>query len=288
LVDDSQVDTSNPFVFKEEHQESKSHAQNPHLNYKNGSGKSGFLSSTPKEDKASTRVYEPSLIVQEEGNSFSSMCKSKKQTKSLRKEGRDKKKQQTVAFMNIYSHRTNNPQSPVLKGTDTFRPRNGDYDSMKYYLLSSSSEVFKNPEFAQFEKVDSDTDYSMLVKRLMNRSDKYGTSIKHRKDVVNKKILRSFRKFISACFKVKNKKPSKITKPFDTLKQELVVDAQKIGLYTPVNSKENSEEFEEFICWLAMNKMTQLAKSKFDYNNEAIMLLSDILEKYSHSKLAKI
>mmetsp|Transcript_9354 Transcript_9354/g.10577 ORF Transcript_9354/g.10577 Transcript_9354/m.10577 type:complete len:108 (+) Transcript_9354:237-560(+) len=48
---------------------------------------------------------------------------------------------------------------------------------------------------------------------------------------------------------------------------------------------DKSADFKEFVCWMAISKMTHRAKPLFNYNNETIRTLSDILSNYSHSKL---
>lgn len=140
----------------------------------------------------------------------------------------------------------------------------------------------------QFKNYESDHEHSSSVGLLLNGSNHYGAELKHRKDVVNKKMVRTFKKFMTQCFSSRNKRPSKIKIPFATLKQQLLDDAEELGLYNPRNTEENSEDFKELVCWLAMRKMNKMTKGLFNYKNEAIRLLSDVLVKYSHSKLEKV
>ncbi|CAI2380882.1 unnamed protein product [Moneuplotes crassus] len=140
----------------------------------------------------------------------------------------------------------------------------------------------------QFQNYESEHERSTFVSLLLNESNHYGAELKHRKDVVNKKMVRAFKKFMTECFSSRNKRPSKIKIPFEALKQQLLDDAQELELYNPTNMEENSEDFKELVCWLAMRKMTKLTKGLFNYKNGAIRLLSDILVKYSHSKLEKV
>mmetsp|Transcript_17622 Transcript_17622/g.15539 ORF Transcript_17622/g.15539 Transcript_17622/m.15539 type:complete len:94 (+) Transcript_17622:746-1027(+) len=69
------------------------------------------------------------------------------------------------------------------------------------------------------------------------------------------------------------------------VKEDLVSEAVQIGLLNPNNSEENTEEFKEFICWMAMAKVTTRTKKLFCYKNISIKNLSEVLTSYSHNKL---
>mmetsp|Transcript_23597 Transcript_23597/g.26209 ORF Transcript_23597/g.26209 Transcript_23597/m.26209 type:complete len:107 (+) Transcript_23597:377-697(+) len=49
-------------------------------------------------------------------------------------------------------------------------------------------------------QVDSYINYSSLVDNILDRTGQYGQDLSCRKDVLNKKILRAFRKFIANSF----------------------------------------------------------------------------------------
>mmetsp|Transcript_25945 Transcript_25945/g.22983 ORF Transcript_25945/g.22983 Transcript_25945/m.22983 type:complete len:243 (+) Transcript_25945:202-930(+) len=138
---------------------------------------------------------------------------------------------------------------------------------------------------AEKENIESNEsqNYSVLVDSLLNLSRKTCISLPCRKDVVNKKILRAFKKRICNQFLLKEKRPCRALNSIKVLKDNLLKEATRIGL---ISSEEtNDEELSELVCWMSMTKITKVTKSIFDYENKSISILDDILSKYSHVKL---
>lgn len=90
-------------------------------------------------------------------------------------------------------------------------------------------------------------------------------------------------KTISKLFTLNSKRPSRTCKSMEEIKALLLKEAVKLDLYNP--DIWNDSEFKEFVWWMAISKLTHRTKPFFDYNNEAIKILSDVLGHYSHSKL---
>ncbi|CAI2385647.1 unnamed protein product [Moneuplotes crassus] len=163
-------------------------------------------------------------------------------------------------------------------------------DSLTHNVNMNIASHASNTMAQEFQKEESKRDFihCVPINILLNTSSLNGTQLKYRKDVINKKIFRAFKKFIARCFYSTDCKPSKLKVPFGDFKQTLLEDAERIGLYHPEDASENTEEFRELVCWLAMNKYTKITKSLFNYNNDSIRILSTILVKYSHSSLENL
>ena len=111
----------------------------------------------------------------------------------------------------------------------------------------------------------------------------------NRRDVINKVILRGFKRFFvkllnpkddSACLpstkSIKNDEVKIITRAFELGLQNLI----------PINSSIDS--FRELIGFLGCVKVTKQVRKMFSSDNLAINLLEDILTSYSHRKLKQI
>ncbi|CAI2359783.1 unnamed protein product [Moneuplotes crassus] len=105
-----------------------------------------------------------------------------------------------------------------------------------------------------------------------------------RKDVIHKRIMRGFKKFIVKLFDSIRIRPCRLKNRDTSFKQEMIHEAQRLNI---INSEESEQigDLNEFLCWMAMSKNTQKTKSLFDVNNKSILLMNEILSKYSHSKL---
>ena len=147
----------------------------------------------------------------------------------------------------------------------------------------SFSSNFGHQMTDNIEEFDSYVDYSSLVDQILDRSDQYGKELSCRRDVLSKRILRAFRKYIAKLF-TSNKGRSKAGKPFEEVKNELVKEAIDLRL---INStpEGTSEELKEFICWMAIAKVTDKTRRLFNYQNKSIKDMADILSHYSHTKL---
>ena len=127
-------------------------------------------------------------------------------------------------------------------------------------------------------------EYCEVVREVLKNSHKSEKELVYRKDVINKYILRSFRKSICKLFRGKFKRPGRSSKPFEITKGKLLKEAHQLGI---INLEHDyiSDEFQEFIWWMAISKMTHKSKLLFNQNNKAIEILSDILTHYSHAKM---
>ena len=149
-------------------------------------------------------------------------------------------------------------------------------------------QVDSNPKDIQESVIDQDylvKEFSQVVSDSLKNGTDIGSELSYRKDVVNKFMLRTFRKAISKMFRVKIKRPSRTTRPIEEIKVQLMEEAENMGIINIYDPEESTEEFREFVCWMAISKMTHRSRPLFNLFNQAIELLSDILGNYSHAKL---
>jgi len=129
-------------------------------------------------------------------------------------------------------------------------------------------------------------EYFKVVEITLKNSRKVGKELAYRKDVVNKIILRLFRKSIAKLFTMRVKRPSRSNKTADEIKDKLLKKAISLGL---LDSEEmHDKQYREFVWWMAMSKITKKAKPMFDYRNKTIKTFSNILHHYSHGKLSDL
>jgi len=135
----------------------------------------------------------------------------------------------------------------------------------------------------------SSVNYSQMVDSIFGESDKPQgfTELSERRDVVNKRILRGFKKFIADLFIEHRVRPCRLKNKDTSFKQGLIVQAKSIGLI-PQEKNYDTEHFRELVCWMAMSKNTCKAKALFDYSNQSIVKFEDLLSRYSHKKLEMI
>jgi len=139
------------------------------------------------------------------------------------------------------------------------------------------------------EKADeSSGSYSKIVDNIIKSEEVSKKKFNYRKDVVNKRIVRHFRKYILNLFHIENKMPCRNKRPVKVLKKEIIDQAIDIGIINVNNPDENNTEYKEFVSWMAMDKKTTKTKRMFNYKNESIRILSDMLGKYSHTKLENV
>eukprot|EP00343_Euplotes_focardii_P003023 CAMPEP_0205805592 /NCGR_PEP_ID=MMETSP0205-20121125/8867_1 /ASSEMBLY_ACC=CAM_ASM_000278 /TAXON_ID=36767 /ORGANISM="Euplotes focardii, Strain TN1" /LENGTH=298 /DNA_ID=CAMNT_0053077067 /DNA_START=6 /DNA_END=902 /DNA_ORIENTATION=- len=194
-------------------------------------------------------------------------------------------------------------QAPILEGTGHFK-----YElksNIRFTVNENIKKISKDSEEVKktvcHEEADADIknsieredliakkskNYSILVDSLLIRSHKTCKSLTYRKDVVNKKILRAFKKRICSQFLLKEKRPCRALNSIKVLKDNLLKEATRIGLISSKDKKD--KELSELVCWMSMTKITKITKSIFDYQNQSISTLDDILSKYSHVKLRSL
>ena len=62
----------------------------------------------------------------------------------------------------------------------------------------------------------------------------------------------------------------------------------ELGLVEDSSKEDLADEYNEFICWLAMGKSTQKVRKIFSKTNAPINLLDSALKSYSHSKCQQL
>ena len=129
--------------------------------------------------------------------------------------------------------------------------------------------------------------YTGLVSSIFHKSENKSVELSLRKDVANKWILRGFKKYIIKLFNSKRIRPCRLNLKYEAYKNTLILEAKNLRI---IDSEINgvNKNFEEFVCWMAMSKNTLRTKSLFDYENESIVLMDEILTKYSHKKLESL
>ena len=111
----------------------------------------------------------------------------------------------------------------------------------------------------------------------------------NRRDVINKAILRAFKKFFVALLcSNKPKVYNSSAKSKFYAKTVLIESARQLGILglRPDNASET--EFGDFVCWLGFAKVTKAVRSLFGCDNLTINPMEDILMNYSHHKLSEI
>ena len=104
----------------------------------------------------------------------------------------------------------------------------------------------------------------------------------NRRDVINKAILRAFKKFFVALLN------SVRCKSYDSsVKSKLTTKAEKLGLLRLRPDNASETEFNDLVCWLSFAKVTKAVKKIFGSDNSAINAMEDILMNYSHHKLSE-
>ena len=132
-------------------------------------------------------------------------------------------------------------------------------------------------------------DFNHQIDDILSLRRRKSNSLANRRDVVNKSILRGFKKFFFNLLNQESKIPIKLTKKLNSdIKSEIIHRAINLGLLNlkPIESKQ--EDFESLICWMGFWKNTEKVKHIFDDKFASINIMSNILENYSHHKLSKL
>lgn len=130
---------------------------------------------------------------------------------------------------------------------------------------------------SQQEDSNSKKNYEKIVNNLVSR---WKHKCKVRGDVINKRIIRYFRKYIRE-LSPEHKMLWRITKPISQLKSEMINRAIHLGILT----EDSDESFKEYLCWMCTYKKTDKVNKIFDLSNPSIKLSSDLFLKYTHMKL---
>ena len=79
--------------------------------------------------------------------------------------------------------------------------------------------------------------------------------------------------------------PCRINTPIHIFLGKLKNRAIELGIITHKSSEEDVEEFNEFVCWMAMDKKTSKTKKIFNYGIQSIKVCSELFNKYSHARV---
>ena len=162
---------------------------------------------------------------------------------------------------------------------------NSDNPSSLEWSLGGLSQ-YDNTNEVDIEKSEKQNDFNDQLNSIFRTSKDKNKELANRKDVINKAILRGFKKFFvnlltqSKAYLPETSKKSKIV-----FKQSFIEQISKLGLLDLKPNESSQEEFSEFICWMGYPKITKKVRSLFSYNNPAIILMENVLSSYSHNKL---
>ena len=123
------------------------------------------------------------------------------------------------------------------------------------------------------------------LNEIFNSKNRWST-LANRKDVINKSILRGFKKYFVNLLSQNVLKGSNLNHgSLLQSKQHHSEQAKQLGLMNLKPKDVSLIEFEEFTCWLGFVKVTKKVRKMFSSENSAINLMEDVLWNYSHHKL---
>ena len=145
-----------------------------------------------------------------------------------------------------------------------------------YYSITPAVEVRQPIKWSIIEN---------QLNEIFNSKNRSNT-LANRKDVINKSILRGFKKFFVNLLSQNVLKGSNLFHG-SLLESKLnhSEQAKQIGLIDLKPQDVSLIEFEEFTCWLGFVKATKRVRNIFSSENPAINLMEDVLWNYSHHKL---
>ena len=136
---------------------------------------------------------------------------------------------------------------------------------------------------------NSEGDISHQIDDILSSKRMKPNSLADRRDVVNKTILRGFKRFFSSILNKTSKRNSKQTiKPIHHIKSEVIDKAKVLDLLKLKPAESSQDEFEELIYWMSFWKFTTKIKWSFKTQFASIKILDDILTNYSHHKLRNL
>ena len=136
------------------------------------------------------------------------------------------------------------------------------------------------------EKSEKQNAFNDQLNSIFRASKDKNKQLANRKDVINKAILRGFKKFFvnlltqSKTYLLETSKKSKLV-----FKKSFTEQIENLWLMNLKPNESTQEEFCEFICWMGYPKITKKVRRLFSLNNPAIILMEDVLSSYSHHKL---
>ena len=121
---------------------------------------------------------------------------------------------------------------------------------------------------------------------IFNSNKSKSTNLSSRRDVINKVILRGFKKFFVKLFESNNfdrKSSSKLKS-----RSKVLSKAKSLGLFNSKESQDQSRELENLVYWMSFPKVTKKVIKLFKNSYTSMSLLNDVISNYSHCKLDKI
>ena len=145
---------------------------------------------------------------------------------------------------------------------------------------------YDNTNEVDIEKSEKKIAINDQLNNIFRISKDKNKQLANRKDVINKAILRGFKKFfVNLLTQSKTSLPETSKKSKHVSEQSFTEQIEKLGLMNLKPNESSQEEFSEFICWMRYPKITKKVRSLFSFNNPAIILMEDVLSSYSHNKL---
>ena len=132
---------------------------------------------------------------------------------------------------------------------------------------------------------DSESLNNKLSIIFKEKNSKFNT-LANRRDVINKAILRGFKKFFVDLFKSCNPQKKVSSKNLKPLSRTNVLTAAKdFGILNLKPTQVLDDEFEDLIYWISFPKITRKVMSLTKETNSSIVILYEVLSNYTHHKL---
>ena len=177
----------------------------------------------------------------------------------------------------------------ILKETLQADLKNSDENDIMHQSAKSSEDSHEQTLASSESTKPSNVEYSQQLNDIFSSKRNKWNSLASRRDVINKTILRGFKKFFVSLLNNKPKKSSSSVKGLKyNAKANLICHARTLGLLNLMPKETKINIFEELICWLSFPKITSKVQNLFNTENHAINILNDILSNYSHRKLISV
>ena len=150
----------------------------------------------------------------------------------------------------------------------------------------TSKEVFETKSNSQFNQPSYSNNLTEDLDLIFRPRRNRWNILANRRDVLNKAILREFKRFFVKLLNPKDGKGSSSSIKFkQNSKEEITKHASKLGLLNMNSDDSSLKSFEEFVIFLGYAKITKQVRRMFSQDNLAINLMEDILASYSHQKI---
>ena len=153
----------------------------------------------------------------------------------------------------------------------------------------ASKKVFEIKPNCQFSQPNSSNNLTEDLDSIFRPRRNRWNILANRRDVINKSILRGFKRFFVKLLNIKdNDNLSTPSKFKQNCQKEIINRARKFGILELAPDDSSYDSFEELIIFLGYAKITKQVRKMFNTNNSAIHLIEDVLTNYSHQKLNKM